>query len=275
VAKVPSRPRNPPSGESAGLWQQPVLMNLLSDVLIVLAVAALAWAALTALKRLPVFPLRELVLHATPQRVSIEQLEHAARSSIVGNFFTVDLDATRRAFEKLPWVRHVAVRRQWPDSMHLVVEEHEVTAHWRHLNGSTGLVNRQGEIFIAELPADSGPLPQLSGPEGSAADLLRRHAEFSTLLAPAGRHIEMIALSPRLAWQLKLDDGMTVKLGRDLEQISLGARLARFASHYDQVEQRRGTLRVADLRYPNGFALAGGASTGRAGGPTEATGRKS
>jgi cell division protein FtsQ len=244
----------------SGLWHQPALMHLLADVLIVFAVAGLAWAMLNALQRLPLFPLRELVLQQAPRQVSIAQLEHTARHAVQGNFFTVDLEATRQAFEKLPWVRHVALRRLWPDGMYLAVEEHEAIARWQRLDGEPGLVNRQGEVFDAELPDEAPRLPQLQGPDGTAAELLRRHAEFSQLLAATGQHIANLSLSPRLAWQLHLDDGLTIKLGRDLEQASLQQRLARFAQHYEKIKPQGGSLRIADMRYPNGFALVGTAA---------------
>lgn len=258
-----SNTRNAPVTAPAGLWHQPALMNLLADVLIVLAVAGLAWSALTALQRLPVFPLRELVLTAAPDRVTPEQLEHAARGAMVGNFFTVDLEAARAAFEKLPWVRKVAVSRQWPDGLSLTLEEHEPVARWRLPNGEPGLVNRQGEVFVAEFPAGAAvllhtlDLPQLAGPVGSAPELLARHAEFSLVLAGIGRRVDAVTLSPRRAWQLKLDDGVAIELGRDQSRHPLAERLERFATHYDSLRQRVGGVRVADMRYPNGFVLSG------------------
>lgn len=245
--------------EPGGLWHQPALMNLLADVLIVLAVAGLAWGALTALQRLPVFPLREIVLETTPRRVGADQIEHVARSSVVGNFFTVDLEAARQSFEKLPWVRKASLRRHWPDSIGLALEEHEAVARWRPIDGGQsgdGLVNRQGEVFRAEAPEDAGRLPLLSGPEGSAPELLRRHAEFSAGLATIQRRLDVLALSPRRAWRLRLDDGLTIELGRDQERHPLDERLARFIAHYDGAKGRLGTARTADMRYPNGFALS-------------------
>lgn len=244
------------TGDS-GLWHQAALMNLLADVLMVLAVAGLGWAGLTALQRLPVFPLRELVLTAVPDRVTPEQLEHAAREAMIGNFFTVDLEAARAAFEKLPWVRKAAVSREWPDGLKLTLEENEPVARWRHLNGDHSLVNRQGELFFAELPGNAPELPQLSGPAGSARELLERFAEFSGVLAGIGRRIESIALSPRRAWQLKLDDGVAVELGRDQSREQTGERLERFVTHYAALRQQVGAVRVADMRYPNGFVLSG------------------
>jgi cell division protein FtsQ len=260
--------------EAGGLWHQPALMNLLADLLIVLASAGLAWAALTALQRLPLFPLRELVLTQLPGKVTSEQLEHTARTTVTGNFFTVDLEAARSAFEKLPWVRKATVQRQWPGSLALTIEEHEAMARWQHPNGMAALVNRQGELFSAELPDNGGALPLFSGPESSAADILNRHAQFSAALAGIGRQVATVSLSPRLAWQIRLDDGMVVELGRDQEPHPLIERLARFSEHYAALRKRVDRLQVADMRYPNGFVASGSTLPGSPR-PTATAGRKS
>jgi cell division protein FtsQ len=252
-----ARTRTPRADGPAGLWHQPALLDLLADVLIVLGIAGLAWAGLAALQRLPVFPLREIVLTQAPQRVSAEQIAHAARTAVAGNFFTVDLAATRSAVEQLPWVRNAAVRRLWPDGLALTLEEHQAAAHWRHANGEPGLVNRHGEVFHADLAEDAPVLPRLSGPDGTAAELLARHGEFERQVAAIGRSVVAVSLSPRRAWRLRLDDGVVIELGRDEERQPLAQRLARFVAHYDGARARLGPLRVADLRYPNGFAVGG------------------
>lgn len=245
-------------GGSGGLWHQPALLNLLADLLIVFAVAALAWSAVTALQRLPVFPLRELVLTAVPERVTPAQLEHAARSAVVGNFFTVDLDAARQAVEQLPWVRKAAVQRRWPDGLTLTLEEHEARARWQPAGvGEPALVNAHGEVFSADAPTGLAGLPLLSGPEGSAPELLRRHAELAAALDAIGRHAATVTLSARLAWRVKLDDGTQIELGRDLERHPLAERIARFVAHYEETRRQVGSFRVADMRYPNGFAVSG------------------
>lgn len=257
MAKPRGNQRNQPA-EPAGLWHQPSLMNLLADVLTVLGVAGLAWGSLSALQRLPLFPLREVVLSAAPKQVSAELIAHAARSTVVGNFFTVDLEAARATFEKLPWVRTATVRRMWPNGLSLTLEEHEAVARWQSQGANeSNLVNSQGEVFVADLPENAPALPRLSGPEGSAAEILARHAEFDSVLAGIDRRAVAVTLSPRRAWQIRLDDGVAIELGRDQEHLPLGARLTRLVAHYENVKARLGTLRVADMRYPNGFALAG------------------
>lgn len=237
-----------------GFWDRPVLMNLVADVLIVFAVAGLAWAGATTVQRLPIFPLREVVVAGTIDNVTRNQVEQAARASLAGNFFTVDLDQVRAVFEKLPWVRQAEVRRRWPDALELVIEEHVAVARWRRADGETRLVNDRGEVFAA---ASDRPLPTFAGPEGSAAQVLERHREFSAALARVGRKPETLALSSREAWQMKLDDGLVVELGRDEAKHSLSERLGRFVAWYRPALERARLTRVAvvDMRYPNGFAL--------------------
>lgn len=240
-----------------GFWDKPVLMNLVSDLLIVLGTVALIWAAAMSLQRLPISPLRQIVVASPVDQASRSQIEHTARTALAGNFFTVNLDAVRAAFEKLPWVRRVEVRRHWPDGLDLAIEEHVAVARWQRGDGEPLLVNTHGELFAAP-PAEAG-LPGFSGPEGSAAVVLERYQEFAQALAPLGRRPVLVALSARQAWELKLDDGVVVELGRDQAKHPLADRLARFAAYYPAARQKIGSFAgVADMRYPNGFALRPG-----------------
>ena len=239
--------------DANGLWDRPLLLNLLSDVLLLGGTLLLAWAAMTALQRLPVFPLRQLVVTTPVTQVSRAQIEHAARTALTGNFFTVDLQAVRDAFERMPWVRRADVRRRWPDTIELNVEEHRVAARWTPLDGEPRLVNSRGEVFSA---AYGEFLPSFAGPEGSSERVLERYADFKEGLQPLGRHPVAVTLSPREAWQLKLDDGVILELGRDQPKHPLSERIDRFVSTYNTARGRFHTaLGVIDMRYPNGFAL--------------------
>lgn len=257
--------------EPSGLWHQPASIGLLADLLIVAGVAGIAWAGLQTLQRMPLFPLREIALSAQPQRVAPEQIAHVARTNAIGNFFTVDLEALRAAFEELPWVRKATVRRHWPHGLVLTLDEHEAVALWQPLNGDIGFVNRQGEVFRVELPEDIPALPRLTGPEGAVGELHSRYAEMSRALAALGRRVETVALTPRGSWRVRLDDGVVVDLGRNQENQPLSLRIERLATHYNKVKNQLDGVRVVDMRYRNGFALSGAV---RAGKPV-AAGRKS
>jgi len=262
LAEVSTRPtaiRSPRPGQArtrpeTGLWHKPALLNLVSDLLTLLAAFGLGWALVLWFVSRPLFPLNEVVVLTPPAQVTEAQLEYAARTAINGNFFTVDLEAVKSGFEKLPWVRKAEVRRRWPDAIELRIEEHQAVAYWTvSESGDLRLVNAQGEVFIAASDAD---MPQFDGPQGSSGWLLARHAEFSRLLQPMGARLVGLALSAREAWQLRLDTGLVIMLGRDQEKSQLADRLNRFIAAWPQVrEQIDIDIKVADLRYPGGFAL--------------------
>jgi cell division protein FtsQ len=248
----PKPARQRPAGD--GIWERPLLINLLADLLFIAAAAGLSYAAATAVQRLPVFPLRQLVLVQPLHEVAQSQIEHAARTALTGNFFTVNLETVRDAFQQLPWVRRANVRRLWPDGIEVAIEEHVAAARWRPGDESPRLVNSYGEVFVADaIPAQ---LPILSGPDGAAPLLLSQYREFTQTLAPLGRRPLALAMTPRRALQLRLDDGLVLELGRDQSKDTLSERLSRFVTAYGEV---RGRLAAdpdrVDLRYPNGFAL--------------------
>ena len=59
------------------------------------------------------------------------ELEAAVREQLrSASFFTVEVESLRRAAASLPWVRDVAVRRVWPDSVHIAVEERVAVVRW-------------------------------------------------------------------------------------------------------------------------------------------------
>ena len=240
--------------DNTGFWDRPQLMNLIADLLFFTAALALGYAATLAVARLPFFPLRAVTVAGPLQAVTPMQVEYAARNAVAGNFFTVNPEAVRAAFEKLPWVRKAEVRRRWPDGLELAIEEHVAAARWKHDDGAESrLVNREGEVFAAASNAD---LPLFVGPEGTAPLILERYREMQPLLEPIGRQLQSLALSPRQAWQLRLDNGLLLELGRDQAKSRVNERLQRFTAVYHQAAERlKARADVIDLRYPNGFAM--------------------
>jgi cell division protein FtsQ len=216
-----------------------------SNLLFAVAAALMLYAATHYVIHLPIFPLRDIQVTGDVAHVTREQVEAVITRELRGNFFTVDLAQARVAFEKLPWVRMVNVRRRWPDRLEFAVEEHRPLARW----GSIALVSAQGEVFEAAI---NTTLPVLQGPEGTAPEVVARFQAFQLALEPIEKRIVQTTLSPRRAWVLKLDDGTVLELGRD----NLEARLAGFVAAYESTVARLPRpSNYIDLRYTNGFAV--------------------
>lgn len=241
------------------MWNKPHLLNALADLLFVAAAAALLAAAAVWLARMPALPIRQVVFANELQHVRRMEVEQVLPAALKGNFFSVNLETVRGSLEKLPWVRRVDVRRVWPAKLEVRVEEHRPAARWEDGRSAARgeLVNTHGEIFPAALPdEETAGLPRLYGPPGTAPELLKRYGEFSAAFKAVERRPVQLVQSPRLAWQLKLDNGMVVDLGHEQPKAPLRTRLERFVEVYPAMVAGRPVLPSAvDLRYPNGFAM--------------------
>ena len=227
------------------MWDDHRLLNLLASALFALAAALSLYAALLLVIRLPVFPLRAVEVNGRIAHTTREQVHAIVAGQLAGNFFTLDLEATRAAFQKLPWVRRANLRRRWPDRLEVQVEEHVALARW----GDRGLVNTYGELFEA---ATNEVLPIFVAPEGSAAEVAQRYEVFCNALRALDKRPVRVFVSARRAWEIKLDDGKILELGRT----AMEERVRRFVAVYARVltQLPDGPYRI-DLRYPNGFAL--------------------
>jgi cell division protein FtsQ len=234
------------------VWDNPRLLNLASNTLFAVAMTLFAYAGLQMLLRSPLFPVKEIVVRGDLKKADHEEIANAL-DGVGGNFFAADLAAVRGRLEQVGWVRRVEARRVWPDRIEVRLEEHVAFARW----GDSGFVNSYGEPFAAGMDAaEKGALPQLAGPEGTEAEVARRFQRFTELLAPLGEKPERVLLSPRHAWQLRLENGLQVELGRDGAEL-VEQRLERFVAAYPATLGQLGRSKYerVDLRYPNGFAL--------------------
>jgi len=232
------------------MWDDARQLNVVAAALALAAVVALAWGGLAWALRQPLFAFHEVVVHGTLERASAAHLEAAVREELTGTFFTMNLDRARHSLTRVPWVRNVALRRQWPQRLDVTIEEHAPLARWN----DTGIVNEQGEVFVADY---DGELPQFDGPDGSAAQVTARYREWGDVLGPLALTLDGIRLSPRGGWRLAArgaGGALAIELGRD----EPAARLASFVGVYDRTIDalaRAGTrIEHVDLRYRNGFA---------------------
>ncbi len=237
------------------MWQKPQLLNALADLLMLVAIAALLAGGAVWLVRVPSLPVKQVVFVETLVHTRRGEIEQVVPSALRGNFFSLDLESVRVALEQLPWVRKVQVRRIWPARLEISIEEHRPLARWGEAYGE--MVNSHGEVFAALLSEEEvAKLPLLVGPAGTAREVLERYVEFTEVFAAVNERPVQVVLSPRLAWQMKLNNGMRLEIGRENTKSPVEGRLKRFVEVYPgMVANLPVAPAVVDLRYPNGFAM--------------------
>jgi len=221
--------------------------SMVGIVLLLTTVVAAGWGSLrlTDPNKLPI---RQVRIAGAFRHLSPGELQSLVVSHVQGGFFTVDVDAIRRALLADPWVEQVSVRRQWPDGLTVYVREHIAVARW----GEKGLLNVEGEFFSPDKNTFPQHLTELNGPEGTRPQLLDRLRVLRVALSHAGRDVVKLSLSDRRAWSFELDDGLTVIVGRK----DFGDRVRRFARVFPTaLSSRIADIDRVDLRYTNGFAV--------------------
>ncbi len=235
------------------------LMNIAALVLGTAAcVVSLGLAVRWALAQ-PVFAVSSIVVEGDTSHHNALTLKANVGGRISGNFFTLDLAQARGVFEAVPWVRKATVRREFPNRLRVVLEEHRSSGFWG-AESESRMVNSLGEVFEANADdAETEELPRLVGSEGQSAAVLAMYRQLSQALSQVDAAIELLELSPRNGWRVQLESGTLLELGRG-NSIEVIVRLEKFLATHKQVlvaYQRSGLDRVesVDLRHGEGYAI--------------------
>ncbi len=233
------------------------LTQRLTRAVVVLAGVALCATAAAWLARQPYFALHSIAIEGDVARNSVSTIRANAAPKLAGNFFSIDLQRARLAFESVPWVRHAVVRRVWPNRLVVTLEEHRPMALWAADDGNDRLVNSFGEVFEANTgDVEDDALPRLAGPEHSSARMLALYRRLNPALKriEAG-DIDTLHLSKRGSWRAELEGGAVIELGRGSDDEVLARAgvlvrtLAQVTGHYQR------PLEFADLRHADGYAV--------------------
>jgi len=241
------------------MWQDARALNALTNALLGLLALALLASGVWWVAQRPMFTLRTITVRGAQEmelrHVSVSTVRNAALPRIKGNFFTANLETVRQAFEAVPWVHKATVRREWPNQLIVTLEEHEPLGTW----GEDGkLLSVKGDVFTANLAEaeEDGALAEFSGPEGSEKDVVTRYRDLQDWFASTKLKPEGVQLSNRYAWKVRLDNGMTVELGREESSTTLRERVERLVGIYPELVARlQDRIQNVDMRYPNGLAL--------------------
>ncbi len=234
------------------------LMNFTANVLLVvvvlLALGGWAWWLL----RHPVFAIQTIQVQGEVNRTNAVTFKANVMPQLNGNFFTLDLDVARQAFEAVPWVRSAVVHRDFPNRLRAVLQEHQPMALWGE-DGSSTMVNLQGQVFEANVDeVEVADLPRMKGPQDLSVEVVAMYRYLRPVFQAVDMDIEQLELTARGSWRVVTKTGAQLELGRGT-QAEVGEHLQMFFRTLSQVTSRYGrtptSLAGADLRHRDGYAL--------------------
>jgi cell division protein FtsQ len=120
-----------------------------------------------------------------------------------------DAEAARERIAALPWVKSAAVRKVYPSTLEVAIEERKPFAIWQHGSDLT-IIEKSGKPIVAYPGAGYSGLPLVVG-EGAAeraSDFIARIAAFPELARHAAGYMRVADRR----WDLRLDNGVTILL---------------------------------------------------------------
>lgn len=245
MAKMATREESKQANNFKG-WLKPlkwVLAIASASAAVIAFVVAVIWVF--SINTDNVFPINRLEVFEQ-QYTSADEVKIAMKSIDDRGFFTMNMDITEEKFVSLPWIKAVQLRKVWPDTLQVTVEEYEPLAYW----GMNGVVSTEGRVFYPEQLPEMNWV-KLQGPDEMAKDLTVLLQSYQEQLMKKSLFIEAMQLSERGAISLKLSDGLRVQLGK----VHVEERIERLLNHIDVLKTHKSDpLAYVDLRYQNGFA---------------------
>ncbi|MHA7816710.1 MAG: cell division protein FtsQ/DivIB [Pseudohaliea sp.] len=229
-----------PARASVSRWLNGLL--LCSALGLVAVLALRAWEGLLAM------PVGRIAVAGKLEHVQRDEVRRVVAGVLEGGFVGADLDALRGHLEGLPWVYEAAVRRRWPDTLEITVQEQLPIARW----GEEGFLNHEASVFRPRAGSRWQGLPTLEGPPGSEQRLMDYYQRLRDMLAPLDLAVTTLRQDERGQLDARLAGGLRLRLGSE----DFLLRVQRFIDLYhNDLEARGPEVASVDMRYASGAAV--------------------
>lgn len=216
--------------------------------LLMLVITVALYGVLVKLLDPATLPVNTVRIETPLEQVKPQQLREVVGKHVSAGFLRVDVEQIRAELEAMPWIQRVSVRRGWPDRLVVRVQEQQPMARW----AAGGLVNAEGELFRAEQDAAWSGLPLLRGPKNTEQVMAKALLQMQEMLTPLGLQVSHLTMNERRSWDLGLENGLRLGLGKTDAKL----RLLRFVRVFaETLKPQLDAIDSVDLRYTNGFAV--------------------
>lgn len=158
-----------------------------------------------------ILPVEEIQVFGEFKFINADDIKAKVRANTVGGYFTVDMNLIREVLVREPWIKTVTLRRQWPASLNVSIEERTPIAYWNN----DAYISESGEAFAPASIDQSLNLPLLKGPQGRHDNVWQFMNELYQEMARLNYEIVSLTLDQRRAWQLVIT---SVETATDINQ---------------------------------------------------------
>ena len=205
------------------------------------------------------------VLNNDNPNIDKQEIQQAIKSTLNGTTLSTDLKKMVEPILDNQWIEQVVIRRVWPNTIVLRVQERRLIALWNN----KFLISEFGEVTnipvsdYKEVEKKSGCyLMKIEGPKDFLSKIVARAEKTNKLLANINKKLSHLILTEQFSWEAKTTGGMTLRFGGEDLQGPMFYRLENFTKSYLSLAKklaekgiRSPEIHYVDLRYAKGFAI--------------------
>lgn len=227
----------------------PTAQKLLQALLGASALALLLFVGLMSFRAMQGLAVERIVVSGKLEHLRQEAVREALTPDLGNGLVFLSLQDLRQKLEALPWVYRAQLRRRFPDTLEVYVQEQLPIARW----GDDAFLNHEARVTEVSDAERWQDLPRIQGPEGSEARLMSRYQILldqlgSLALTPVSLHEDNFG-----QLRVRLDRGMDVYLGDH----DFTLRLQRFMQLWRrELQHSSADIARVDMRYDGGAAVA-------------------
>jgi cell division protein FtsQ len=194
------------------------------------------------------FPIKHIELKGEFAKVDPLALQGVLSHYAAGSLLFFSASELQERLQDLPWVDQVMIHRHWPTTLEVVLTQKQPAIRF----GDNQLLSVKGDLFSVPTMTGVENLPIIVGPDNRAFQLWQTFNQMNGILAPYHLSLWRLEVSPRMAYILVLNNGVTLYLG----STNVLERLGVFAKVYEKnLKAKSAQLQYADLRYTSGMAV--------------------
>lgn len=227
------------------------------------------------------FPVKQIVMLNKLYEQNSQELQKIISETINGGFFSLNIKMLRQKLETLAWVDTVSIRKKWPHTIQIELQEKQVAARWivsgiskRTINqlknekwDKQSLISDKGIVFHTPLTGAQYQkykyLEIYSSPNELSILGLKKCRQISKMMNEVKLNLKHCFQDQRRSWFVALENGFELFLGRvnnenliNTKNDKILQRVATFVMAYKKILKRyEKNIDRIDMRYTNGFAI--------------------
>jgi len=217
--------------------------------LLLMIVAIGVWQLTTWLGKSSTMPIKHVRIGGELNHVTREEISTSLLQLVETGYFAMNTDEIIKKVTAIEWVNKARVRRVWPDTIVLILEEQQPVAVWNE----TALLNLHGEVFKPIFNKGLMALPSLSGIDSKSQKVLAELRKVNQSIKSIGVEVSVLNLAEHGSWSAMMSNGIKISVGHQSPEKEISKSLKLLASLEGSLIEH---LDEIDLRYPNGVSVS-------------------